>query len=176
MSRTKPLQTPLDVPSLERLALRYVERFATTRARLKTYLDRKLRARGFDGEWPDTAAIAERFAGAGYVDDRAFGEARAAAMARRGLGARRVAGALNAAGIDEADRSAIAPAVEARAEESAMAYARKRRFGPFASEAVPRDQREKQIGSMIRAGHDVALARRIVGMAPGTLPDDRPID
>ncbi|MBS0479902.1 MAG: RecX family transcriptional regulator, partial [Proteobacteria bacterium] len=100
---------PLDRPALERMALRYVERFATTRGRLADYLKRKIRERGWDGEAADPAAIAERFAELGYIDDRAYGEARANAMARRGLGERRVAGALRQAGVTGEDAEAIAP-------------------------------------------------------------------
>ncbi len=158
---------PLDGPSLERLALRYVERFATTRAKLASYLDGKIRLRGFDGERPDTLAIADRFVAAGYIDDRSFGEARARAMARRGLGARRVTGALHHAGIGEEDSAALAPAIAERAVDAAITFARKRRIGPFASEAADRPMREKHIAAMIRGGHDFGLARRIATMAPG---------
>lgn len=158
---------PLDSPSIERLALRYVERFATTRAKLATYLNGKIRQRGFDGTPPDTTIIAERFASAGYIDDRAFGEARARAMARRGLGARRVSGALRHAGINEDDSAAIAPAIADRAAEAAVTFARKRRIGPFADQPADRPTREKHIAAMIRAGHDFGLARRIATMAPG---------
>ncbi|MBN8808225.1 MAG: RecX family transcriptional regulator [Sphingomonas sp.] len=158
---------PLDRAALERLALRYVERFATTRARLATYLAGKIRQRGWEGEAADPAAIAERFAELGYVDDRAYGEAKAAAMGRRGLGARRVAGALHQAGVTGDDAAAIAPVVDERAVETALAFARRRRIGPFAAEAPERDVREKQIAAMLRAGHSPALARRIAAMAPG---------
>lgn len=158
---------PLDSPSIERLALRYVERFATTRAKLATYLNGKIGQRGFDGTPPDTTIIAERFASAGYIDDRAFGEARARAMARRGLGARRVSGALRHAGINEDDSAAIAPAIADRAAEAAVTFARKRRIGPFADQPADRSTREKHIAAMIRAGHDFGLARRIATMAPG---------
>ena len=41
--RTLP---PLDAAALERLALRYVERFATTRGKLTDYLRRKIREIG----------------------------------------------------------------------------------------------------------------------------------
>lgn len=159
--------TPLDHAALERLALRYVERFATTRGRLVDYLKRKIRERGWEGEAADPAALAGKFAELGYIDDRAFGEARASAMARRGLGQRRVAGALRQAGIGEEDAEALAPAIEDRAVSAALTYARKKRIGPFALTEVDRALREKQIGAMIRAGHDFSLARRIAGMAPG---------
>jgi regulatory protein len=161
----------LDEAAMERLALRYVERFATTRGRLVDYLRRKIRERGWDGADADPAALAEKLADLGYIDDRAFGEARASAMARRGLGQRRVNGALRQAGIGEDDAEALAPAIEDRAMAAALTFARKKRIGPYAVEAADRVLREKQIGAMIRGGHDFSLARRIAGMSPGEDPE-----
>ncbi len=74
---------PLDASALERLALRYVERFATSRAKLADYLRRKIRERGWDGAPADVDALSERMAVLGYIDDRAFAEARARSLARR---------------------------------------------------------------------------------------------
>src|SRR3546814_652087 len=68
---------PLDAAALDRLALRYVERFATTRAKLAAYLARKIRERGWAGARVEPAEVASRMAALGYVDDRAFAEARA---------------------------------------------------------------------------------------------------
>ena len=164
----------MDAASLDRLALRYVERFATTRSRLAQYLVRKIRERGWDGAPADPDALAEKLAELGYIDDRAFGEARAAAMGRRGLGKRRVTGALHQAGIVEADRDAIVPAVEDRALETALAFARRRRIGPFAAVRAERPEREKQIAAMIRGGHDFTLSRRIASLGPGE--DIEPFD
>ena len=166
-TREKKPVPPLDSGALERLALRYVERFSTTRARLVTYLQRKIRERGWDGPERDPAAIAEKFAELGYIDDRAFGEARAAAMGRRGLGERRVTGALREAGLDEADSAAIVPGVEDRAVETALAFARRKRIGPFALAPVDRAQREKQIAAMIRGGHGFTLSRKIANLQLG---------
>lgn len=161
---------PLDAAALDRLALRYVERFATTRARLAAYLVRKVRERGWQGPPADPAALAERMAALGYVDDRAFAEARASALARRGLGARRVAQEFRAAGIEEADAAELAPGIAARAADTAMAFARRRRIGPFGDGSADRALREKQLAAMIRAGHGFDLARRIVAMAPEETP------
>jgi regulatory protein len=158
---------PLDAAALERRALRYVERFATTRLRLATYLTRKIRERGWEGEPADPSALAEKLAELGYINDRAFGEARASAMARRGLGKRRVAGAFREAGIGVDDAEALAPAIEDRALAAALNFARRKRIGPFAAAPAERPLREKQIGAMIRAGHDFSLSRRIANMSPG---------
>ncbi len=165
MHKPRSTPKPLDPASLNRLALRYVERFATTRKRLADYLTRKLRERGWSGETPpEPAQLAERLAALGYIDDRAFGEARAGAMSRRGLGARRVAGALRVAGIREEDAAAIAPSIADRAEEAAMTFARRRRLGPFGAPPTDRRAREKQIAAMLRAGHDLATVRQIMAM------------
>ena len=161
---------PLDEAALARLALRYVERFATTRARLADYLRGKVRARGFDGEVPDLDAIAERLSGLGYIDDQGYGAAKAAAMTRRGLGVRRVTAALRQAGVEESDRDGIVPGVMASATEAALIFARRRRIGPFAETAPDPKQRERQLAQLIRAGHDIALARRIVALPPGSDP------
>ncbi|KZE10930.1 MULTISPECIES: regulatory protein RecX [Sphingomonas] len=154
---------PLDQPALERAALRYVERYATTRAKLVAYLHRKLRERGREGEI-DVDALADRMAELRYVDDRAFAEARVASMTRRGLGARRVRDALRQAGVGEEETSEFHDTLEEGAEGAALAFARRKRIGPFATVPVERDRREKQIAAMVRAGHAPALARRIVGL------------
>ena len=165
---------PLDLAALERLALRYVERFATTRGRLRQYLARKIRERGWaDAAAPDLEALAERMAALGYIDDVAFGELKAASMARRGLGSRRVDQALRHAGMAEADRSALQPAIDDRAFASALAYARRRRLGPYAPAALDRDGRQRATAAMLRAGHSFELARRILAMPPDDDVDER---
>ena len=102
--RHKRVVPPLDRDGLERLAVSYAGRYAVTRAKLKAYLARKLRERGWIGERePPVDGLVERFARLGYVDDAAFATARAQSLSRRGYGARRVETALKVAGIEEAD-------------------------------------------------------------------------
>jgi regulatory protein len=168
MTRSKRPLPPLDRAALERMGLRYVERYATTRGKLTDYLKRKIRERGWGEDEPaDPAALAQKFAELGYIDDRAFAESRAAAMGRRGLGARRIAQALNFAGIDSEDADAVAPAIEDNRIASALAFARRKRIGPHAREAADRALLEKQVGAMVRAGHAPALAWKIARMVPG---------
>lgn len=171
MTRGRRPIPPLDAAALERLALRYVERFATTRGKLTAYLLRKIRERGWEGEAADPAAIAERFAELGYVNDRLFAEAKASSMTRRGLGARRVNEALRHAGIAGEDAAAVAPQLDAQRGETAIAFARKRRFGPFATAPADRALQSKQVAAMVRAGHRPDLAWRIVRMDPGESVD-----
>lgn len=167
MASGRPPPPPLDRAALERLALRYVERFATTRGKLAAYLARKVRERGWEGEPADPVAIAERFAELGYVNDRLYAESKASAMARRGLGARRVNDALRHAGVQERDAEAVAPGIAARAGETAVAFARRRRIGPFADAPADRARMAKQVAAMVRAGHSPELSWKVARMRPG---------
>src|SRR4051812_45217950 len=118
---------PLDGAALDRLALRYVERFATTRGKLADYLRRKVRERGWEGDAADVAALAQRMADLGYVDDRIYAESKAAALGRRGFGARRVTAALREAHVEQSDADDLAPAIAERAAEAALTFARRKR-------------------------------------------------
>lgn len=161
---------PLDAAALDRLALRYVERFATTRGRLARYLERKVRERGWHGAPVDPISVAERMARLGYVDDLAFGAARVAAMERRGLGRRRVIGALRHDGLSAEDLGKVAPEDDGGLD-AALAFARRRRLGPYDPEPADRDRQRRQIAALLRAGHTFDIARRVMAMTPDDLAD-----
>lgn len=168
MRRSKRPLEPLKASDLEWFALRYVERYATTRGKLSDYLRRKIRERGWGGDSsPDPEALAQRMADLGYIDDRAFAESKAGALGRRGLGARRVTQALHFAGIESEDAEAVAPIIEENIASSAIAFARRKRIGPFAREVADRPLQEKQAAAMLRAGHAPAIIWKIVKMLPG---------
>lgn len=160
---------PLDDSALDELALRYVGRFATTRAKLVSYLARKVRQRGWgDGERPDLAAIAEKLARLGYVDDAAYAVSKSRALTGRGYGVRRVRQSLKAAGVDDEDAAGAEAIADSERVEAALRFARRRRLGPFADRALDRRERERAIDAMIRAGHSFALSRAIAMLEPGS--------
>lgn len=170
--RSRRAPRPLDDERLRELALHYVGRFATTRAKLATYLSRKLRERGWAGEGaPDLPALVERLAELGYVDDRVFALAKANSLTARGYGQRRVRQALAQAGVNEEDAADGTAAAEGGALDAALRYARRRRIGPFAAERADQAGREKALAAMLRAGHDFTLARAIVDSNPGIPPE-----
>ena len=162
--RKRPLK-PLDSARLSDLALAYVARFSTTAAKLERYLRRKLRERGWDGDSePQVAALVERYVELGYIDDEAFARARSGSLLRRGYGQRRVREALSEAGVAEELRERLRPR-EAETRRSALALARRRRFGPYGAAPLDKPLRERQIAAMLRAGHPLDNARRMVDAA-----------
>jgi regulatory protein len=170
--RNRKARPPLDGEALERLMLAYVGRYATTRARLRTYVRRKLAERGWQGVGdPPIEPLVERMAVLGYVDDSAFAAARAASLQRRGFGERRIAQALAAAGIDRDDAEATRETLQADAVAAALRFAERRRIGPFAAAQPDRAGRDKAFAAMMRAGHPIELVRRIIDARPGELPE-----
>lgn len=163
---------PLDADKLQALALHYVGRYATTRAKLAAYLRRKLRERGWSGQREaDVDGLAQRFADQGYVDDAAFALAKSRALAARGYGESRLRQSLRAAGVDAGDGEAALGLAAAEAVDSALRFARRRRIGPYAAAKPDRAARDKAIAAMLRAGHGFGLSRAIVDLDPGTEPD-----
>jgi len=153
---------PLDSQTLTAIAVRYVERFQTSRARLLRLLQQKLRQRGWQEGLPppDLAAIADRMVELGYVNDTAFAEARTRGLTRRGLGAGRVRTALAAHGIDRDISSAALEGHDPLG--AALDFARRKRLGPFGPPVTDPKARHRQMGAMARAGHPQNLARAIL--------------
>ena len=160
---------PLNHAALQELALRYVGKYATTRAKLGAYLARKLRERGWDGESePDLDALVSRLAELGYIDDASYALSQSRSLGARGYGKRRLTQKLQLAGVDEEDSAEANAHADGEAVEAALRFAERRRLGPFADASADPRQRVKWIAAMIRAGHNFGLARAIAALEPGS--------
>ena len=113
-------------------------------------------------------AVADRMERLRFLDDKHYAAMRAGAMTRRGLGVRRVKAQLFVDGISADDSGEAISEAEEKALASAVGFAKRRRLGPFSLRAAhdPKE-RERQVAAFARAGHSLALARRILAVAPG---------
>ncbi|MBA3678057.1 MAG: RecX family transcriptional regulator [Sphingosinicella sp.] len=163
---------PLDSEALERLALFYAGRYATTRAKLRSYLTRKVRERGWEGGGQvPIESLVERFTELGYVNDRAFATAKGASLQRKGFGERRLDQALYAAGIESGDAVEAKESAQAGAFDAALRFAQRKRIGPYATSEPDRAVRARAFAAMIRAGHSTDLARKMVNSRAGEIPE-----
>ena len=168
--RRERKQRPLDQASLQELAFAYVARFATSRAKLAFYLQRKLRERPWVGKAePDPAAVVAKVVDLGFIDDAAFAGMKSASLTRRGYGKGRVRLALAASGISEDDRGEALAHADNQQLAAALRFAERRRIGPYADRQGDPAARQRALAAMMRAGHPMDLARRIVAAAPGAL-------
>lgn len=157
---------------LERAALFYLERYASSAENLRRVLRRKVersaRAHGTDREAGFAAvdALVARFARSGLVDDRRYAEGKAASLHRRGGSARAIRAALTAKGVpaDEID-VAITALQDAAADPelaAACAFARRRRLGPWRRPEDRAAMWTKDLAALGRGGFNFDTARRVL--------------
>ncbi|HTZ36378.1 MAG TPA: RecX family transcriptional regulator [Stellaceae bacterium] len=164
--------TPIDNPLIERWALAYLGRFASSAENLRRVLRRRVRRRvgdDRDAEAQATAlidALVARYRGAGLLDDAAYAAARVRARLRRGQSLRTIRAGLAAKGVAAADAEAAIAALGERAAApelaAACAFARRRRLGPFGSGEANRD---KALAAFARAGFARAAAEAVLACA-----------
>lgn len=163
---------------LENIATFYVERFATTESQLRLVLRRRAekarRAHGGDAgdlaEWIDQIVV--RFVRTGVVDDVRYAAGRAATLRRLGKSPGKIRAALAAKGVAREtigaalEATALSPAGGDAAWEAALAYARRRRLGPFGQPGADAEARRKKatkdLSALARAGFSYEIARRII--------------
>ena len=167
-ARSRRAKRPLNEAELKQLAMAYVGRFSTTRARLRVYLQRKIRERGWEGRQPaNLLALSDRLADLGLISDADYAEAKARSLAARGYGKRRLIETLRDAGVAEEDGEDARRHSDEQAVAAALRLAERRRIGPFAASGGGPDERRKAIGIMVRAGHSFELARAIASLPRG---------
>ena len=114
----------------------------------------------------DVDAVLRKLTAAGLIDDGNFAATRARRLAQAGRSPRRIAMALAQKGLDEA---VIAMAMQEVREElpdperaAAIAYARRRKLGPWAPAEARATRREKDLAIMGRAGFGFGTARAVI--------------
>lgn len=106
--------------------------------------------------------VARALAASGVVDDKAFAATRAARLMRAGRSRRVIAAHLAAKGVGSETAQALLPdSVDEL--PSALAYARRRRIGPFRTDP-DEAAAKKDIGALARAGFSRDIAERVLAM------------
>ncbi|MBX3271276.1 MAG: RecX family transcriptional regulator [Sandaracinaceae bacterium] len=145
---------PATEGSLERAALRYLERYGGPEARLRRVLTRRA-ARAAEAHGAPTpqeaahtiAVVIAKLRGLGYLDDARFARERARALRRRGKSTRAIRAALAQLGLDA---ETLEGAIEGDDLEAACAFVRRRRLEPG----------EASLAKLARAGFSYDVARR----------------
>lgn len=165
---TRRTATILDQAALLRAAMDHLARRSDSVQGLQRALARKIaKARAKDQcriDDPEAAIarVTEQIVGKGLLSDRRFAESRALFLTGRGRSRLQIAADLAARGVDrETTQSVLASRERGDERAAAIAYARRRRLGPFRS-SQRREKRLNDIAAMQRAGFDLALASAII--------------
>lgn len=159
-------QSAIDPALLERWALAYLGRFASSAANLRRILLRRVRRRSSGGSEtarqavPLIDALVERYCRSGLLDDAAYAAQRVRSLNRRGEPLTKIRARLAAKGVET---SVAADALAAFRDDAgdpdlaaACAYARRRRLGPYRlGSADP----ARDLAAFARAG----FSRRVAG-------------
>jgi regulatory protein len=156
---------------LEAAALRYLERFDCSVARLKKILDERVAKAARAGVEEAQAApgfiqlILERYQSSGLINDQRFAQNFAERQRDRGASRRMIEQKLRLRGISSELVQQVLPRAEsAQSElEAARAFARRRRLGPHRKPDAREAFRGKDLMALARAGFDYDIATRVVG-------------
>ncbi|NVJ90362.1 MAG: RecX family transcriptional regulator [Methylocystaceae bacterium] len=174
MSQEQKIPKPVSPGSLRAAALRYIDRFATSRENLRQVLMRRVQKSNYYHETSIVEGMSwiedllNKLEAANFINDAQYAEMRAGALHRKGTSLRVISMKLKEKGISDQH---IETALEALREETqsenlerdaAIALARRRRLGPWRDPAKREDLKEKDLAAMARAGFSYDLAREII--------------
>jgi regulatory protein len=161
--------------AIERWALAYLGRYASSAENLRRVLLRRVKRRLPAGADPPASAVeiidavVARARRSGLVDDDAYAAARARWWHRRGLPSHRIRARLRAKGVAPA---AVAAAVAGLGADTAgsdlaaaCAFARRRRFGPYRDGAADRARARRELAAFARAGFDRRVVELVLACA-----------
>ena len=164
---------PYDSAALERAALRYLERFASSAANLRRVLERKIRRRlPPEDDMPAeagamVAAIVAKAIAQGWIDDAIYAEQKARGLHRRGASLRVIRQTLAHKGIGAETRETALVRLEEETGPkldlaAAITLARRRKLGPFRREGERAAHRERDMAVLGRAGFPYDLVRGVI--------------
>jgi regulatory protein len=156
---------------IERWALGYLGRYASSAENLRRVLLRRLRRRlpaGSDALRPAAAveAVVARYRRAGLIDDAAYAEGQAWSWHRSGTPSQQIRLRLIAKGVEEAVAAEAVAKLRAEADEldlgAACAFARRRRLGPYRRGAA---EPARELAAFARAGFGRRVALAVLACA-----------
>jgi regulatory protein len=158
--------------SLENAALYYLGRFATSSENLRQVLERRI-MRAAKHHNTDVEACTQvvgdlirRYLESGILNDEIYAQTQAASMNRRGKSLRAIRvrlrqKTLSSDIIDDA-LAVLADEVSQPDLAAAIAYARKRRLGPYRRDTGKSENPDKELAALARSGFSYSLALRVV--------------
>ena len=173
--RRKP-QKKITPQRLKNIGLYYLKRFESSVENLRLVLQRRIEAYARENpEWDKHAAegwiedILAEFQRLHYLDDARFTEIKVQAYLNAGKPARYIQNKLRAKGIDENQIIDVLTAQEYDPFAMALKLAKRKKIGPYRTEENRRDFRQKDMGTLIRAGFDYDVVCEVLNY---TLPDE----
>ena len=159
----------IDAELLERWALHYLGRYASSAENLRRVLQRRVRRYAPEAASGTTAlvdALVARYREAGLLDDAAYAVGRVQSLHRRGESLQAMRARLAAKGVAASDAAeAISTLRTASADPdlaAACAFARRRRLGPYRRSTA---DHARELSAFARAGFSRRVAEAVLTCA-----------
>ena len=151
---------------LERWALHYLGRYASSAENLRRVLMRRVR-RHFPDSVPPVSplidALVTRYCESGLLDDTKYAAGRAHSLHRRGASLKAIRAQLAAKGIVSSHIAGAVSELHSEAADpdlaAACAFARRRRLGPYRRAAA---DHARELGAFARAGFNRRVAEAVL--------------
>ena len=170
--RRQKIPRRVSAASIENAALHYLGRYTTSSENLRQVLERRIMRAA---KHHDTNIVScnqlvgdliQRYLKNGILNDETYAQTQAASMNRRGKSLRAIRFRLRqkALSIDIIDKALKVLANEVGSPDlaAAIAYARKRRLGPYRRKTATPVNLDKELAALARTGFSYSLALRIV--------------
>ena len=158
--RRKP-QKKITPQRLKNIGLYYLKRFESSVENLRTVLRRRIDAYARENpQWNKQEAyqwaedVLSEFERLHYLDDTRFTEIKVRSYLNAGKPARYIQNKLRAKGISAEQVESVLNEEEYNPFEMALKLARRKKIGPFRPEENRREFRQKDMGTLVRAGFD----------------------
>ena len=150
----------------------YLERYATTEVGLRRYLMRKVNLSAKEhGTIPQEGAeiiegLISKFRDLNFLNDARYAEGRSGSLHRKGMSLRAIRQDLSLKGVPEDLANKAIDLIREESSnpdlEAAIAYARRRRLGPYRTDDKREERRDKDLAALGRKGFSFAIAERVI--------------
>ena len=160
----------------------YINRYFASSSMLRKALERRayrfIRKHGGSMEEarPLIDAEIQKRTESGSVNDRFFAETMTSELIKKGTSILKIKQKLYQKGIHSTliDDVLKKHQDQHNPRRSALLYAKKRGFGPYRAPHITEDRFQKELASMVRAGHPYSISKEVLGIKREDLDEDAP--
>lgn len=172
-SSRRKMQKKITPQRLKNIGLYYLKRFESSVENLRAVLHRRIDAYARENpEWNKQEAydwaenVLAEFERLHYLDDRRFAEIKVRNYLNAGKPARYIQNKLRAKGVDEAQINAALAEQEYDPFAMALQLAKRKKIGPYRDMESRREFRQKDMGTLVRAGFDYDVVCEVLNYQP----------
>jgi len=168
--KRKP-QKKITLQRLKNIALYYLKRYESSVENLRGVLMRRVDAYSRENpQWNKAESyqwieeILENFERLDYLDDNRFTQIKVRSYLNAGKSARYIQEKLRQKGIDAAAIEAVLQEQDYNPLQMALKLAKRKKIGPYREQNLRREYRQKDMGTLIRAGFDYDVVCEVLNM------------